>query len=211
MRILIVDGDGAAHLQERLQCLGYAVCGAVACGRRAVAEARRTRPDVALVDLGLSGELTGPETAQRIGDRFDVPVIFLADGADGAAGDPWQRAAAGDPFGFVLRPFDDRQLRLIIETALVRHARERARRAIEITLRQEIGRLQRHTSLLQAVLDSMSEGVVAIDADRVPLFHNAGALWLGLGAGDSSGSAHRDMARTARRGSSRRNAARRGG
>ena len=186
MKILIVDRDGAgaAHLQERLQHLGYAVCGAVACGRRAVAAAGRTRPDVALVDLGLSGELTGTETARRIGSGFDVPVIFLADGADGAAGDLWQRAAAGDPFGFVLRPFDDRQLRLIIETAVVRHARERAQRAIEITLRQEVGRLQSLTSLLKAVLDSMSEGVVAIDADRVPLFHNAGALWLGLGAGD---------------------------
>ena len=186
MRILIVDGDGAgaADLQERLQHMGYAVCGAVACGRRAVTEAKRTRPDVALVDLGLPGELTGAETARRIGSRFDVPVVFLVDGADAAAGDPWQRAAAGDPFGFVLRPFDDRQLRLIIETAVVRHGRERAQRAIETTLRQEVGRLQSLTSLLKAVLDSMSEGVVAIDADRVPLFHNAGALWLGLGAGD---------------------------
>ena len=146
--ILIVEHDesAAAQLAERLQHLGYAVCGAVACARQAIAAAAARRPDLALVDLGLAGEATGPELAERIGSRFDVPVVYLADGAEGGnaagEGDLWQRAAASDPAGYLVRPFAARQLRLTIETAVARHARERARRASEVKLRQEVERLQ---------------------------------------------------------------------
>ena len=188
--ILIVEHDesAAAQLAERLQHLGYAVCGAVACARQAIAAAAARRPDLALVDLGLAGEATGPELAEQIGSRFDVPVVYLADGAEGGnaagEGDLWQRAAASDPAGYLARPFAARQLRLTIETAVARHARERARRASEVKLRQEVERLQSLTSLLKAVLDGMSEGVAAVDADRALLFANASALRLWLGADD---------------------------
>ena len=189
IKILIVEHDesAAARLAERLQHLGYAVCGAVAGGCRAIVTAAATHPDLALVDLGLAGEVTGPELAERIGSRFDVPVVYLADGedgGDGGEGDRWRRAAASAPAGYLVRPFSARQLRLTIETAVARHARDRTQRAIAVTLRQEVDRLQSLTSLLQAVLDSMSECVVAVDANRTPLFRNASALWLWLGAGE---------------------------
>ena len=117
IKILIVEHDesAAARLAERLQHLGYAVCGAVAGGCRAIVTAAATHPDLALVDLGLAGEVTGPELAERIGSRFDVPVVYLADGEDdgsGGEGDRWRRAAASDPAGYLVRPFSARQLPL---------------------------------------------------------------------------------------------------
>ena len=104
-KILIVEDDesDAAHLEECLENLGYAVCDAVSCGREAIEKAADMRPDLALVDLRLKGELTGIETAEQIGSRFDVPVVYLTDEAEG---DLLQRAQATNSFGYVLRPFE---------------------------------------------------------------------------------------------------------
>ena len=180
-RILIVEdeGSGAAELRAWLQTLGYPVCGPVAGGLRAIAEAAQARPDLALVDLGLAGEFTGPELAEQLGSRCDVPVVYLVDGSDGADGDRWQRAAAGNPYGCLVRPFGMRQLHLTIETAVASHARERAQRATEIRLQRDVDRLQDLNSLMKTVLDSMSEGVAAVDRNGVLLYHNPGALLLG--------------------------------
>ena len=95
IKILIVEHDesAAARLAERLHHLGYAVCGAVAGGCRAIVTAAATHPDLALVDLGLAGEVTGPELAERIGSRFDVPVVYLADGEDDGSGGGGRRRA----------------------------------------------------------------------------------------------------------------------
>ena len=191
-RILIVEdeGSGAAELREWLKALGYPVCGSVACGRRAIAAAAQARPDLALVDLGLAGAATAPEVAAQLGSRCDVPVVYLVDGTDGAEGtegDAWQRAAAGNPYGCLVRPFGMRQLHLTIETAVASHARERAQRATAIRLQRDVDRLQDLTSLMKTVLDSMSEGVAALDENGVLLFHNPSALLLGRdGAPDRS-------------------------
>ena len=74
-KILIVvdDESGAAHLEACLKSLGYTVCAAVSSGRRALESAGAARPDLALVDLGLEGELTGPETGERIGSGSRFP------------------------------------------------------------------------------------------------------------------------------------------
>ena len=82
-KILIVEDDGAAHLEACLKNLGYTVCAAVSSGREAVEIAGDQRPDLALVDLGLGGEVTGPEVAERLGSRFDVPVVYLTDEVEG--------------------------------------------------------------------------------------------------------------------------------
>ena len=93
VKILIVDADerGAAKLTECLDGLGHSVCGVVACGRQAMATAGNTRPDLALVDLGLDGEVTGVAAGELLASRFDVPVVYLTDG-----GELLQRAAASN-------------------------------------------------------------------------------------------------------------------
>ena len=83
-RILIVQEDGpeAVHLEACLADLGYAVA-AVSCGRRALDRARTERPDLALVDLALEGEISGPETALGLGGALDLPVVYLTGDASG--------------------------------------------------------------------------------------------------------------------------------
>ena len=179
-RILIVDGDecGAAHLEECLKSRGYTVCAAVSSGRRALERAGAARPDLALVDLGLEGELTGPETGERIGSRFGVPVVYLTDEADGEL---LQRGRGTDPFGYVLRPFEEGQLHLNIQAAVSRHERERSHgetRGLERTLALQ----QEQAGLMETIFSSISDGVVVADAaGRYTLFNPSAEQIVGVG------------------------------
>ena len=199
VKILIVDADerGAAYLTECLDGLGHSVCGVVACGRQAMAAAGNARPDLALVDLGLDGEVTGVAVGELLGSRFDVPVVYLT---GGAGGELLQRAAASNPFGYVLRPFDRRQLHLIIAAAIAGHAREREQCATETGLRQEIAALreaeaasqqtilQQHArpQLMATIFSSISDGVVVADsAGKFSLFNPSAEQIVGVGMLDS--------------------------
>ncbi len=177
-RILIVDDDegAAAHLEECLKSLGYRVCAAVSSGRRALERAGAARPDLALVDLGLGGELTGPETAERIGSRFEVPVVYLT---DEAGGELLQRARATDPFGYVLRPFEEGQLHLNIQAAVSRHERERSHGEARTKLMRNIDKLKDLVQLMETVFDSMSEAVLAVGENGTPVVFNAHAQQMG--------------------------------
>ena len=97
--IILDDDSAAADLAERLNDLGYAVCGTLSCGRQAIEKAAVLHPDLALIDLELSGEVEGLEVAEQLGGR--TPVIYLTDGADANL---LQRAQATNPFGYVLKP-----------------------------------------------------------------------------------------------------------
>ena len=168
---IVQNGEDATCLEERLRGLGYAACSTVSSGRQVVEEAAAgERPDVALIDLGLEGEIGGIEVAEQLGGQFDVPVIYLtSDGED----DLLQRAETTRPYGYVLRPVDTRQLRLSIQTALALHDKERRRR--ERDLQQTIGDLQRKAGILDTILNSMRDGVVATDGAGRILFANAQA------------------------------------
>ena len=148
-KILIVEKDepGSAHLEECLKHLGYRVCAAVTCGRQAIEKAADLRPDLALVDLELEGEVSGLETGAQIGSRFDVPVMYLTDRAEG---DLLQRAQATYPFGYVLRPFDERQLHLNIRTAFSMHERESGHKQTQTRLKRLVGKYKDLTRLLGA-------------------------------------------------------------
>ena len=179
-RILIVakDQTSAAQLEECLNNQGYTVCAAVCCGRQAIEEAADRSPDLALVDLELQGTVSGLETGEQIGSRFDFPVVYLT---GGAGKDLLQQAQGTNPFGYVMRPFEPGQLHLNIQTAVFRHERETAYKKTEIRLKRIIDKLKYFTRLMRTVFDSMSEGVVAIDENRRFLFHNSAARSLAGG------------------------------
>ena len=179
-KILIVEDDkpSAAHLKECLENLGYTVCDSIPCGREAIEKAEHKRPDLALVNIGLGGKVTGLETAERIGSKFDVPVVYLTDGAEE---DLLQRAQETSSFGYVLKPFEARQLHLNIQTAVSMHERETSYKKTEMRLKRIIKRLRDFTRLMKTVFDSMSEGVIAIDENRELVFHNSVARELGEG------------------------------
>ncbi|WP_332774498.1 sensor histidine kinase [Polaromonas sp.] len=122
--LLIVEDQavGAADLVDRLVRQGYKVCGVATSGKEALALARRHRPRLALMDIRLQGEMDGIQTAEMLRRKLDVPVIFLSAHFDEAT---LQFAKLTAPYGFLMKPFDERELQLNIELALHKHEGER--------------------------------------------------------------------------------------
>jgi PAS domain S-box-containing protein len=116
-RILLVEDERivALDLQARLQRLGYAVAGIAATGEEALKAAIETRPDLALVDIRLKGEMDGIEVAGQFRKRLSVPVIFLTAYADAAT---VERAKRTEPLGYLIKPFQEEELITSIELAL---------------------------------------------------------------------------------------------
>lgn len=147
-------------------------CSAISTERqRAVEVAASNCPDLALIDLGLDGGLSGIETAEQLRDELDVPVIYLTDGDDALL----QRTAASQPYGYVVKPVEARQLNLSIQTALALHEKERRCRESDRALRRTIGELRRKSRIMDTILNSTRDGVVAADGTGRILFANAQA------------------------------------
>ncbi len=174
-KILIVEEDEplAADLEECVKELGYTVSAVVSDGHAAGEVAGNARPDLALVDLSLKGDLDGPRVGGQLCRRFDVPVVYLI---DNTRGELFERARATNPYGYVLKPFDTRQLYVNLQVAVSTHQREREHRKALIELERTIGESTYRKELMDTVFDSMSEGVVAVDdsADKF-LYVNPGA------------------------------------
>ncbi len=123
-RILVVEDEAivAMSLQARLENLRYAVVGVVASGEEAIERAADLSPDLILMDIRLSGTMDGIEAAEQIRVRFDIPVVYLTAHADQAM---LQRAKLTGPFGYLIKPVDERALHTAIEVALYKHEMER--------------------------------------------------------------------------------------
>jgi CheY-like chemotaxis protein len=119
-KILIVEDEGivAMDIQHNLKKLGYAVPAIAASGESAIEKAVEIRPDLVLMDIVLKGQMDGIEAAEEICARFDVPVVFLTAQAEEKT---LQRIRVTRHFGYILKPFADRELQHTIETALYRH------------------------------------------------------------------------------------------
>ena len=176
--ILIVEDDEtvAADLEEGLKKMEYTISALAFDGRAAVEYAGNARPDLALVDLDLNGELDGPEVGDQLGRGFDVPVVYLTDVAEG---DLFDRSQATNPYGYVLKPIDARQLHINILTAVAAHNGDRKHRRTRNGLERAVDDLQCHAALMETIFDSMSEGVVAVDEDGAILFHNSSGPRIG--------------------------------
>ncbi len=151
--ILIVEDEAivAEDLTHKLGRLGYTVCGSTARGEDALARVREHCPDLVLMDIRLGGEMDGVEAAERIHRECDVPVIYLTAHADRVTLD---RAKRTEPFGYILKPFDERELESHIEMALYKHQAERKLRESEQRWRVTLG------SIGDAVIASDTEGRV---------------------------------------------------
>jgi PAS domain S-box-containing protein len=122
-RILIVEDDTiiAMDLKERLKELGYDVAGIVSSGIEAINTVNSVQISLVLMDIRLSGKMDGIEAAEKIREKFDIPVIFLTAYADE---ETLSRAKKTEPFGYILKPFDARMLHTNIEMAFYRHQME---------------------------------------------------------------------------------------
>ena len=124
-RILVVEDEFvvALDIQTRLIRMGYQVIGRCATGEDAVLLALETKPDLLLMDIMLAGRLNGIGAAQQIRSKFDVPVIFLTAYSDDAT---LRLSKLAEPFGYIVKPFDERTLRTTIEISLDRYRRSKA-------------------------------------------------------------------------------------
>lgn len=132
IRVLVVEDEivVSEDLQQRLLSLGFEIAGAADTGAEAVAIAEATRPDVALMDIMLHGKPEGIEAACVLRDELNIPVIYLTAHSDAAT---LHKAKLTDPAGYIVKPFEDTQLRVALELAPARHAMDqRARQAARL-------------------------------------------------------------------------------
>jgi PAS domain S-box-containing protein len=123
-RVLVAEDQRlvAADIEDTLTRLGYHVVANVASGEEAIAKALETRPDLALMDIRLRGELDGIEAATVIRERADIPIIYLTAYADE---ETVRRAMVTGPFGYLVKPFNERELRAAIDIAIYKHKTDR--------------------------------------------------------------------------------------
>jgi len=150
--ILIVEDEAivSADIANKLRKLGYEVAGSTGTGEEAVEIARRQRPSLVLMDIRLAGAMDGIATAEAIRRECQVPVVFLTAHSDKAT---IQRANHAEAFGYILKPFDDRELHTQIEMALYKHAVER--------------RLRESQARLATFAAATFEGIIEIEAGRI--------------------------------------------
>lgn len=134
-RILIVEDERivAGDVRSRLRRLGYTVVDMVATGEEAIMRADALRPDLVLMDIRIEGPMDGIQAAEAIRARFDIPVIYLSAYADRQT---VERAKVTEPFGYLIKPFEDTELHSSIEVALYKRKTEAQRRALESQLLQ---------------------------------------------------------------------------
>ena len=121
--VLVVEDERvvALDLRDSLEDMGYQVVDILARGEDAAAAAERLRPDLVLMDIHLAGQMTGTEAASQIRERLDIPVIFLTAYSDSAT---LERASGSLPHGYLVKPFDKRELDATLRMALTRHRAE---------------------------------------------------------------------------------------
>jgi PAS domain S-box-containing protein len=119
-KILVVEDEfiTGADLQSKLKKMGYDVPVVVDTGRKAIQTAGEMRPDLVLMDITLKEEMTGIEAAERIGSDYNIPVIFLTAHSDDAT---VEKAVKSVPFGYLIKPLDERALKTTIQMALYKH------------------------------------------------------------------------------------------
>jgi len=148
-RILVVEDESivALHIKSILESAGYTVSALASSGEEAIQRAADTHPDLVLMDIKLRGPMDGIQAAEQIRTRLNIPVIYLTAFADEAT---LQRAKITEPFGYLLKPFEEPELQISIEMALYKHQMER--------------RLQESERWLATTLRSIGDAVIATDA-----------------------------------------------
>jgi PAS domain S-box-containing protein len=149
-QILVVEDEiiVAEDIQERLKNMGYSVPVVVSSGKEAIMKASENNPDLVLMDIMLHGEMDGIQAAEKIRSDFDIPVIYLTAYSDDKT---LERARITEPYGYIIKPFNQRELQVNLEIALYKHTMEKI--------------LKDSEQWLAAVLMSIGDGVIATDPD----------------------------------------------
>ena len=162
-KIMIVEDERitAADLQDTVTQLGYTVTANVSTGADAVREAQQNPPDLVIMDIHIAGDVDGVEAAKRLRRQFDIPSVYLTAHADP---DTLSRAQSAEPLGYIVKPFQDRGLNAVIETAVHTHQVDR-----EARRRQDL--------ILEAAC-IVHDGIIFVDGNGLVKFINPAAEFL---------------------------------
>ena len=123
-KVLIVEDERitSEDIKTTLEKYNYEICGIVSTGEDAIKKAGETRPDIIIMDILLSGDIDGIDAANEIRSRFQIPVVYLSAYADEKI---LERARVSEAYGYILKPFQDRELHSNIEMAIHKNRLER--------------------------------------------------------------------------------------
>ncbi len=157
VKILVVEDESivAMDIKHRLESMDYVVPAVASSGEEAVEKVSETLPDLILMDIVLRGEMDGIEAAQIIKDNYNIPVLYLTAYSDEKT---LKRAKITGPFGYIIKPFEDRELHSAIEVARYKHEIETKLRASE--------------KWLSTTLESIGEAVITTDEKGYITFMN---------------------------------------
>lgn len=156
-KIMIVEDESivAMGIRSTLTDLGYTVTGIAASSEVAIKKIAETQPDLVLMDINLKGDIDGVQTAEQVRSHFGIPVIFLTAYADN---NTLQRAKVTEPFGYILKPFEEKELNISIEMALYKHQKEKQVKA--------------SGQWFATTLKSIGDAVIATDKNNFLVFIN---------------------------------------
>ncbi len=171
--VLVIEDEViiARDIQLRLKSFGFVVPPPLGSGADALKSIAEHAPDLVLMDIRIRGDIDGVETAALIRDRFGTPIVYLTSHSDEAT---LQRAKATGAYGFVLKPFKDRDLRIAIEVALQKHQIDR----------HQFERERWFATTLRAIGDA----VIATDSEqRITFMNQVAERVTGWASGDAVG------------------------
>lgn len=172
-KILIVEDEGitAEDIKDYLKSLGYDVLAICSTGEDAIEKARELTPDLVLMDIMLAGVVDGIQAAEIVREQHGIPVVYLT-----AYSDPQtlERAKITEPYGYVLKPFDQRDLQIAVEIALHKHSM--------------LSKIEENQKWLSTTVASVHDALIAVDSSyRILTMNQAAEHLTGWKASDAEG------------------------
>ncbi|MCP4576693.1 MAG: response regulator [Deltaproteobacteria bacterium] len=167
-RILIVDDEWTMRfaLHEMLSAAGYSVAGEAETGRQAVEMAGELQPDLILMDIVMPGDMDGISAAEEIKADSKIPIVFIS-----GYGDPEyiDRAKRLEPFGYVMKPFDETEVKAFVEIAIYKNN-------IEKKLEQANRERQRLRKDWEGIFQAIGHPALILDPSGRVIHANAAAV-----------------------------------
>ena len=156
----------ALDISNTLQRLGYNVMGVASSGAEIFQQLEKSIPDLIMMDIMLDGDMSGIEAANIISQKYSLPVVFLTALTDQ---ETLQRAKTTNPFGYILKPYDEKSLHSAIEMALYKHKVEGELQAKTVELEEE---KRRADGLLKNILPAEIVEEIKLEGSVKPRFYN---------------------------------------